>query len=330
MIDEWLEISLTVDGELAEAVAEVLSRYTPEGVVIESTRIDPNGSPEGTVVGPLRVVAYLPVDEQLEETRQKIEEGLWYLGRIRPLPVALYQKIEQTDWSQSWKEHYQPIAVGQRLVIVPAWLENPLPERIPIRIDPGMAFGTGTHPTTQLCLEMIEELANSFPPDSPLSLPILGEKGGLGGKVRADFSLIDVGCGSGILSIAALKLGATYALGVDIDELAIKATQENAAANGISGGFELGVGSVAEVRQGKFSRQKAPLVVANILAPVIVQLFEDGLGELMLPDGKLVLSGILAEQTDSVLEVGEKHGLQLTHKKQLGDWVCLTLERSNV
>jgi ribosomal protein L11 methyltransferase len=330
MTNEWLEVSLTVDGELAEAVAEVMSRFAPDGVVIESTRIDPNGGPEGTVEGPLRVVAYLPVNDQLEETRRKLEEGLWYLGRIRPLPAMQFKKIEQTDWSQSWKEHYQPIAVGKRLVIVPAWLENPLPERIPIRIDPGMAFGTGTHPTTQLCLEMIEEIALTYSSDSPLPLPILGEKGGLGGIVRAEFSLIDVGCGSGILSIAALKLGATHALGVDIDELAIKATQENAQANGVLQAFELGVGSVIEIRQGKFSQKRAPLVVANILAPVIVQLFEDGLNELLSPGGILVLSGILAEQTDQVLEAGKKHGMQLTDKKQQGDWVCLALKGSNV
>ncbi len=329
MINEWLEVSLTVDGELAEAVAEVMSRFAPDGVVIESTRIDPNGGPEGVVEGPLRVVAYLPVNDQLEETRRKLEEGLWYLGRIRPLPSLQFKKIEQTDWSQSWKEHYQPIAIGKRLVIVPAWLENPLPDRIPIRIDPGMAFGTGTHPTTQLCLEMFEEIALIIPPTPPSSPKIGRGRGETGGIVRADFTLIDVGCGSGILSIAALKLGATHALGVDIDELAIKATQENAAANGVCESFELGVGSVNEIRQGEFSLQKAPLVVANILAPVIVQLFEDGLGDLLLPDGILVLSGILEEQTEQVLKAGKKHGMQLSHKKQQGDWVCLALESSN-
>lgn len=315
MTDQWLEVSLIVDGELAEAVAEVLARFAPEGVVIESTRIDPNGAPEGAVIGPLRVAAYLPVNEQIEETRQKLEESLWYLGRIRPLPQAIYQKIEQTDWSQSWKEHYQPISIGQRLVIVPAWLENPLPERIPIRIDPGMAFGTGTHPTTQLCLEMIEEVALTFPP---------------GEVVREKFTLIDVGCGSGILSIAALKLGATHALGVDIDEQAIITAWGNALGNGIMEGLELGAGSVAEIRQGKFSLQKTPLVVANILAPIIIQLFEDGLGELMLPDGKLILSGILAEQAEQVLTAGKKQGFQLVNNKQMGDWVCLTFQRSNV
>lgn len=326
MIDQWLEVSLTVDGELAEAVAEVLSRFTSEGVIIESTRIDPNGSPEGTIVGPLRVAAYLPVDDQLEEKRRKLDEALWYLGRIRPLPLPQYQRIEQTDWSQAWKEHYQPIAISQRLVIVPAWMENSLPERIPIRIDPGMAFGTGTHPTTQLCLEAIEEFALTIPSDYPHPLLKLGERKERGEKAGADFTLIDIGCGSGILSIAALKLGAAHALGVDVDDLAVKAASENARLNNITHGLEVGIGSVKEILQRKFSQQKATLVVANILAPIIIQLFEDGLGELTESNGELILSGILAEQADQVLAAGAKHGLQLVNRKQMKDWVCLILE----
>lgn len=311
MTNEWLEISLIVDGELAEAVAEVLARFAPEGVIIESTRIDPNGSPEGKVVGPLRVAAYLPDDEQLEEKRSKLEEALWYLGRIRPLPHPQYQKIEQTDWSQAWKEHYQPIAIGKKLVIVPAWMDNPMPARIPIRIDPGMAFGTGTHPTTQLCLEAIEEIA--------LTIPSRDE-------AKIDFTFIDIGCGSGILSIAALKLGALQALGVDLDEQAVKIAGENARANGITQGLELGIGSVKEILQGKFSLSKAPLVVANILAPVIIQLFDDGMGDLVLPDGVLILSGILAEQNSQVTSASGKYGFRLENKKIQGDWVCLTLK----
>ena len=326
MTDQWLEISLIVDGELAEAVAEVLARFSPEGVVIESTLIDPNGSQEGTVVGPLRVAAYLPVDAQLEATRQKLEEALWYLGRIRPLPNPQYKKIEQTDWSQAWKGHYQPIAIGQRLAIVPAWLENPWLERIPIRIDPGMAFGTGTHPTTQMCLEMIEEYFLTAIPYSASSPKIGKGREQSTGMVREEFTLIDVGCGSGILSIAALKLGAAHALGVDVDELAVKNAGENARTNGVAQALELGVGSVKEIRQGMFSQQKAPLVVANILAPIIIQLFDEGLGELVLPQGSLILSGILADQAGSVLAAGEKKGLRLTNKKVQGDWVGLRLQ----
>ena len=196
----WLEISLIVDGELAEAVAEVLARYATNGVVSESTAVTANADDsEGHPLGPLRVCGYIPVDSQVEETRQRIEEGLWYLGRIMPLPAAQFRTLQEQDWAEAWKEHYHPIAIGQRLMIVPAWLETPDPARIAIRMDPGMAFGTGTHPTTQLCLELIEKHAAGLP------------------------SVIDVGCGSGILAVAALKLGVEHALGVDIDPESITA-----------------------------------------------------------------------------------------------------------
>jgi ribosomal protein L11 methyltransferase len=310
MIDKyWLEVSLIVDGELAEAVADVLRRYLPDGVVIESTAVTAGPSDEnGRAIGPLRVCGYIPVDGQLEDTRQKIEQGLWYLGRISTLPEALYKQIQEVNWMESWKEHYHPIPIGKKLLILPAWIEAPGNERIPIRINLGMAFGTGTHPTTQLCLALAEEL-----------IPQL--ESGNGVKV------IDIGCGSGILSIAGLKLGAMQALGVDIDPEAIRASGENAALNDVSGMLELGIGSVSEVKAGKFSIQAAQLVFANILAPILIQLLEAGLGELVMEDGWLILSGILAEQSQGVEKALVDHGFQQQIKRQMGDWVALAARR---
>jgi len=304
-----MEVSLLLDGELVEAVAEVLARYAPDGVVIESTGVSssPDDS-EGHAVGLLRVCAYLPVDHSLEEKRRKLEEALWYLGRIRSLPVAQYRLIQDQDWSQAWKEHYQPILIGERLVIVPAWLESPAPERIPISIDPGMAFGTGTHPTTQLCLELLEACMSQLLPQ--------------------ETDVIDVGCGSGILSIAAIKLGARRAVAVDIDPQAISVTQENAALNGVAAGLDVGVGSVAELRDGAFSIRQAQLVLANILALVIIQLLDAGLAELMAPEGVAIFSGILVEQEQEVITALEKAGLSLAGRRQSGDWVALQVERS--
>jgi len=152
----WLEISLDVDGEMAEAVAEVLARFAPNGVVIESTAISPETEGQGRPVGDLQVRAYLKIDAQIEETRQRVEEALWHLGRIRELPPPTFRTIGETNWAENWKQHYKPVPIGERLIIVPAWMESPDTLRIPIQIDPGMAFGTGTHPTTQLCLELLE------------------------------------------------------------------------------------------------------------------------------------------------------------------------------
>ena len=313
----WLEVSLTVNGELAEAVADVLARFAPNGVTTEQAVKYMHAEDEGTPAGPITVRAYLTADDRLEETRQKLEESLFYLGMIQPLPAPVYKPIADQNWMEAWKEHYKPIPIGKRLIIVPVWLESPETERISIRIDPGMAFGTGTHPTTQLCLEFLETYT-----------PIDGD-------------VIDVGCGSGILSIGALKLGARFALGVDIDAASVKASRENADANGINAEqFSIGLGSVAEVLDGKFespsldrerSRNapltRAPLVLANILAPVIIRLFAAGLGELVTPGGTLILSGILAEQIEAVISAANEKGLSLVEKHQMGDWVALACKR---
>lgn len=305
---KWLEVSLTVDGELAESVAEVLARFVPDGVVIESTAVTANpDDSEGHAVGPLRVFGYLPFDEQLEETRQRLEESLWYLGRIRPLPEPQFCPVEQANWAETWKQHYHPIAIGKRLMIVPAWLEPEDPERLAIKIDPGMAFGTGTHPTTQLCLELLEAIA---------------------ARQVEPWDVIDVGCGTSILAIAALKLGARRALGVDIDADSIRASQENAVTNGETARLELGLGSLEDVRAGKYSFGQAQVVLANILAPVLAKMLDDGLGMLVLPGGSLVLSGILLEQVGNVEAAARRNGLAVAERRVGGpamDWVALEL-----
>ena len=295
----WLQVSLDVDGEMAEAAAEVLARYAPRGVVIESIAIRDTPDGPGAPVGPVRVYAFLPVDEHLEDTRHRLEQALWYLGCIRPLPRPAFQLIEEQDWTRVWKRHYRPVEIGSRLLLLPPWLEPPPGERIPVFIDPGMAFGTGTHPTTRLCLE------------------IVGERAPVGGVV------IDIGCGSGVLAIAALKLGAARALGVDTDPEAVAAARKNAELNGLGDRLLLGVGSVPAILAGKFPLRRAPLVLANILAPVLVQLLEAGLADLLIPEGVLILSGILVDQEEQVLEAVWAQGLRLLARHQQGDWLAL-------
>lgn len=306
----WLEISLTVDGELAEAVADVLARFAPNGVMTEQGIKFLNDEDHGTPAGPIIVRAYLEMDEHIEETRQKLEESLFYLGMIQPIPVPVYKQIADQNWMEAWKQHYKPIPIGERLIIVPLWLDSPEPERIPIKIDPGMAFGTGTHPTTQLSLELIEAWFRQSKNENQKS------------KI-----VIDIGCGSGILSIAALKLGATTALGVDIDIESVNNSRENAEKNGIGEEFIIGQGSVTEVLEGKFPIKRAPLVVANILAPIIVRLLGGGLADLAEPGGTVVLSGILQEQEQTVLDAAQAKGLELNGREQMGDWVALSLSR---
>lgn len=303
----WLEVSLTVNGELAEAVADVLGRFAPNGVVTEQGVAFLNEEDEGTPTGSITVRAYLPADEELEETRRRLEEALYYLSRIQPLPSPTYTFIRDQNWMEAWKTRYQPIPIGQRLMILPAWMELEDPARLAVRIEPGMAFGTGTHPSTQLCLELLETVF---------------------AQEAAPRTVIDVGCGSGILSIAALRLGAEFALGVDIDPAAILNSRENAERNGIpEQAFALGTGSVEEIRAGKFPLASAPLVLANILAPVLVRLFEAGLADLVTPGGALILAGILEHQAGEVLAAAEKHGLRLAQRRQMHDWVALLCQK---
>lgn len=300
----WLEVSMTVDPELAEAVSEVMNRYVSNGVVVESGVTFVNEEDEGTAFGPARIFGYMAIDEQTEETRRRLEEALWHLGQIRPLPQPVFTLIHDEDWMASWKSHYHPIQIGKRLLILPAWVEDPNQGRIAVKIDPSMAFGTGTHPTTQLCMEFLE---TTVTPGQPV---------------------IDVGCGSGILSIGAVKLGASKALAVDIDNAAIRSTKENAQANGVLEKIEVHVGSVADISKGEFSIRQAPLVLANILAPVIIRLFDLGLADLATPGGKVVLSGILDEQAGDVINSAAAHGLRQVETRQMGDWVAILLERA--
>jgi ribosomal protein L11 methyltransferase len=197
-------------------------------------------------------------------------------------------------------------------------MDSPDPNRIAIRIDPGMAFGTGTHPTTQLCLELMEKYFDDRQRTLNLELSSM---------VNHPLSIIDVGCGSGILSIAAIKLGATSALGVDIDSGSIDNARENANANSIGDELILGVGSVQEILDDKFPFRKAPLVVANILAPVIIRLLDAGLAELIEDHGTILLSGILQEQAQNVVEAAQAKGLRMNAQKQMGDWIALAISR---
>ncbi len=298
---KWLQVSLTVDGELAEAVSEVLDRFTSGGVVVETNVKYRNAEDEGTPYGPVKVYGYLIIDAQLEENRRKLEEALWHLNAILPLPQPEFKEIVDENWMNAWKDHYHPIPIGKKLLILPAWIEQQDMSRVAVKIDPSMAFGTGTHPSTQLCLELVEDYT------------------------RPGKAVIDVGCGSGILSIAALKLGASHALGVDIDAASVKATMENSQANGVAEKVETGLGSVAEIKEGKFSVRHAPVVLANILAPIIIRLFDAGMADLIEAGGVIILAGILVEQAEGVRAAAESKGLIFRDQRQSGDWVALVL-----
>jgi ribosomal protein L11 methyltransferase len=296
----WLEVSVLVKDELTESVADVLARFAPGGVAMGYESIEPDPYGEGRPTGLLAVRAYLPLDSELEERRTRILEGLWHLSQILPIPDPTFREVPEEDWSLVWKKNYHPLRVGKRLVIVPSWMEIPLaPEDIAVHLDPGMAFGTGMHPTTRLCLQAVEELVNP------------------------GMDVIDLGCGSGILSIAAARLGARRVTAVDIDPDAVRISQENARKNRVEDQVAVCLGSLAGLLEGKFPVSRAGLVLANILAGVLIQMLSRGLGKLVSPGGVLILSGILYDQAEAVEQALPSAGMRLREKRQFDDWISL-------
>jgi len=287
--------------ELSESVADVMARFAPGGVTLGYESIEPDPDGEGKPRGPLTVRAYLPWDSNLAARRAGLEEALWHLGRISPIPEPVFREVVETDWSLEWKKHYRPMRIGKRLVIVPSWMEWKAAESdVVLRLDPGMAFGTGMHPTTQLCLEALEE------------------------RIAPGMEVIDLGCGSGILAIAALRLGAGRAAGWDVDPEAVKVARENARINDVESRFDVRLGSLQDLLAGKRS---APVVAANILAGVLQAMLRASLAAAVRPGGCLILSGILSDQSAEVETALAESGMRLVEKKIREDWVALLAEK---
>jgi ribosomal protein L11 methyltransferase len=303
----WIMISVLVEQELAEHVASALSVIVPGGLVLESNYGGVFPHELDIVKVPVRVYGYLPVDKKLENRRQDITKALNNLAAIFPLPDPIYSPLDEQDWATAWQKDYQPIPLGSRLIVIPSWLENPAPERLPVYMDPGMAFGSGTHPTTQLSLILIEECLAENPAAE----------------------MFDIGCGSGILSIAGAKLGVSSVLGLDTDPDAIQVSLANAEKNQVGDRTSFALGSVKELIRKEFQFSRAPLVVANIIAPILTRLFEDGLRDIVSPAGNLILSGVLQEQLPGILTLLDDYGFNLKTQRQQGEWVGLWGSRDN-
>jgi ribosomal protein L11 methyltransferase len=298
---DWIEISLEVDGEAAEAVADLLARYGHQGVVIEQAGFPIEVWPDEIPPADRLIIrAYFPADTRAEAARQQLREGLWHLSRLYPMPEPTFTVVKEEDWAEAWKQHYHPLRLGRRLYIRPQWttIPDPRPDDIVLVMDPGMAFGTGTHPTTQLCLIAVEDLVAG----------------------RPALDVLDLGCGSGILGIAALKLGAARVLALDTDELAVQATLQNAAHNDVSDRLTVQQGSLETLRH---SARHFDLLLANILAKVIIALCDEGLGNVLRAGGVAVFSGIIHEQADEVEVALRRNGLEPYRRRSQGDWVAI-------
>ncbi len=300
----WLELSVTADPEAVEAVSEILSRFAPGGTTVEpafelveeglGARIDPSR--------PAIVRAYLPAREAAA-ARAGVAGAETALGHLtafglRPIGPLETRVVHEEDWAHAWKAHFPVLRVGRRLVIRPTWRRHRRTAGdVVLALDPGMAFGTGLHPTTRLCLAGIESWA-----DRGLLMP--------GARV------LDVGCGSGILAIAAGLFGAGELVGLDTDPIAIEATRANARRNRL--------GRRLTARQGSLPSGGPPfdLVLANLIASVLVEL-AGALAAETRPDGRLLASGIFVDREPEVSAAFEAAGLAIAGRSEDGEWVAL-------
>lgn len=289
----WIQLILETVPEEAQRLSDLLSDHGAEAVTMQDAADQPLYEPPPGAT-PLwnrtRVIALYPAETEIDPIIEALTEAL----APNELPAWRAEALEDKDWNRAWMDSFQPMRFGERLWIVPSWTTPPEPDHVNLLLDPGLAFGTGTHPTTRLCLEWLD----AHPPRG--------------------LDVIDYGCGSGILAIAAGKLGATAVRGVDNDPQALLATRDNADRNGLSG-------IISTWLPGALPEQQTDLLLANILAGPLVEL-APRFAALVRPGGRIVLSGILAEQAEMVASA-YREWFHMKPPTQQEDWVRLDGER---
>jgi ribosomal protein L11 methyltransferase len=299
----WLELTVEADVEAVEAVSEILGRVAA-GTAVRPTRLLRDPADELAVredpTAPYEVTAHIPDDAAAAAAIESSEHALWHLQAfgLRPVGELRVRSVEETDWTEGWKAGYVPQRIG-RVVVVPSWLDEPMaPGEVAVRMDPGMAFGTGLHPTTRVCLTLLQRLG------------------------QMPQRVLDVGSGSGILAIAALRLGAGRVDCLDTDPVAVSATLANAAANGLADRLTATQGSLPPAPTG----EPYPLVTANLVASVLVALAAP-LASHVARGGTLIASGIIEGRADEVTAALSGAGLRTAERLDDGEWVSLRLLR---
>lgn len=312
---KWSEISIHTANEAVEPISHILHEAGASGVVIEDPfelikeredqfgeiyQLDPNDYPEEGVI----VKAYLPVNSFLGETVEAIKESINNLI-IHDIDIGLNKvtisEVNEEEWATAWKKYYNPVKISERFTVVPTWEEyTPVnSDELIIELDPGMAFGTGTHPTTVLCIQALERTVKS------------GDK------------VIDVGTGSGVLSIAAALLGASSIKAYDLDEVAVKAAKLNIKLNKVQDRAEVAQNNLLDGIAG----QSSDVIVANILAEVIVRFTGDA-SRVLKPGGIFITSGIIQAKKDLVMDALINDGFTIKETMLMEDWVAIIAQRN--
>lgn len=304
----WTEVIITVDADNIDLAGNIAQMVVPYGIYIEDYR---NLEEEAWEIANIDLID----EDLLKKDRTKGLIHIYISPEENPAEALAFlserltnEKIKYTidtnlckneDWENNWKDYFKPIKIGEKLLIQPDWLEVVNEDsRAVLKIEPGLAFGSGTHETTRLCLETLEKYINE------------------------DTELLDLGCGSGILSIASLLLGAKRAVGVDIDKLAVKTANENAQRNGINKDkYTVLNGNLTDKVTGKFD-----VVVANIVADVIV-FFAKDVSDYIKDNGVFIASGIIDVRENEVVEAFEKNGLKIVARRDLNGWLCFETKK---
>jgi ribosomal protein L11 methyltransferase len=301
---EWYELSVEADAEAVEPISELLGRYGfNEGVAIDEPYLQ-DGDGDNLEIDtskPFTIRTYIADSDFKPEVIEDLRASLRLLGGLRPIGELKLTTLKEEDWANSWKEHFQVHKIGERVVIRPPWHEyEPADNEVVVVLDPGMAFGTGLHPTTRLSVLGVEQVLT------------VGDR------------VLDVGTGSGILAIAALKLGAKLVDAVDVETVAVIATNENAERNGVGDRLHVEHGSVGPDSpfQGTYD-----VVLANIIARILVELSVD-LVRQTRPGGHLVLAGIIESREADVIAAFSALGATIITRRQHEDWISLVLTRS--
>ena len=304
----WIEVRVITKSEALEPISGIFYSLDCKGVAIEDPE-DILGREQGPLTwdfadinvlehkGKVAVVkAYFAEEDNIEDVLEYVNERLTELkemGLDLGEAKVEHEKMHEEDWANTWKQYYKPSKVGEKIVVKPIWEEYEAKDgELVVDLDPGMAFGTGTHETTRMCIQSLEKY------------------------VKEDSTVFDVGCGSGILAIAAAKLGAKLAVGVDLDPVAVESSIENVGYNKLKN-IEILHGNLVEVIDGK-----ADIVVANILAEIICILTDD-VKRVLKDGGVFITSGIIHDRVDMVCEKLEATGFEVMEKNRDGEWNCI-------
>ena len=293
----WVELSIDTPSEFVEPLTQVFTEHGEGGVAIElPAGHNPDEGEEAPIPERVTVTTYIPHDNRLEGRYARIDTAVRlvaYVGDVSELRVRV---VEEEEWQEAWKDHFHVLRVGTRTVIVPTWRTyEPRENDVIISLDPGMAFGTGHHPTTRMCLELLEM------------------------HVEPGDRVLDLGCGSGVLSIAAAKLGASDVLGLEIDPTAARVAERNVRENGVQGTVRTDEATLPHPRA---AADGYDLLVANVSAKVITELAEH-IVRVVRSGGTLIFSGILDKQRTEVIERMAALGVQLEDGLVDADWVAL-------